>query len=222
MDFRLLQQDTLSQAADLWDYCFEKKETPFYEWYFKEYALKQNRILGGFQDGRLQTMLHLNPYVLRVRGKDWKVPYIVGVATDPVARGQHAMGQLMETAFTTLRAMQVPFAILMPIYAGIYQPYGFAWTHLRKRYTLPLAQLDLAGRILDGFTAERVDTRQAESLLAPIYAKTMVRYHGYAERDHRVWENTLVTAAQENFETAVVKFDVHRRLMRCIIGRVGR
>ena len=207
MDFRLLQQDTLSQAADLWDYCFEKKGTPFYEWYFKEYALKQNRILGGFQDGRLQTMLHLNPYVLRVRGKDWKVPYIVGVATDPVARGQHAMGQLMETAFTTLRAMQVPFAILMPIYAGIYQPYGFAWTHLRKRYTLPLAQLDLAGRILDGFTAERVDTRQAESLLAPIYAKTMVRYHGYAERDHRVWENTLVTAAQENFETVVVKFD---------------
>ena len=86
--------------ADLWDYCFEKKGTPFYEWYFKEYALKQNRILGGFQDGRLQTMLHLNPYVLRVRGKDWKVPYIVGVATDPVARGQHAMGQLMETAFT--------------------------------------------------------------------------------------------------------------------------
>lgn len=207
MDFRLLQQDTLSQAADLWDYCFEKKGTPFYEWYFKEYALKQNRILGGFQDGKLQTMLHLNPYVLRVRGKDWKVPYIVGVATDPVARGQHVMGQLMETAFTTLRAMQVPFAILMPIYAGIYQPYGFAWTHLRKRYTLPLAQLDLAGRILDGFTAERVDTRQAESLLAPVYAKTMARYHGYVKRDHRVWENTLVTAAQENFETVVVKFD---------------
>ena len=46
MDFRLLQQDTLSQAADLWDYCFEKKGTPFYEWYFGEYALKQNRILG--------------------------------------------------------------------------------------------------------------------------------------------------------------------------------
>mgnify|MGYP000408746851 CR=1 FL=1 len=78
MDFRLLQQDTLSQAADLWDYCFEKKGTPFYEWYFGEYALKQNRILGGFQDGKLLTMLHLNPYVLRLRGWDWKVPYIVG------------------------------------------------------------------------------------------------------------------------------------------------
>lgn len=114
MDFRLLQESALSQAADLWDYCFEKKGTPFYEWYFREYALKQNRILGGFQDGKLRTMLHLNPYVLRVRGRDWKVPYIVGVATDPVARGHHVMGQLMDTAFTMLRAMKVPFVILNP------------------------------------------------------------------------------------------------------------
>ena len=29
MDFRLLQESALSQAADLWDYCFEKKGTPF-------------------------------------------------------------------------------------------------------------------------------------------------------------------------------------------------
>jgi hypothetical protein len=79
MDFRLLQPQALPQAADLWDYCFEKKGTPFYEWYFREYALKQNRILGGFrEDGKLVTMLHLNPYVLRLRGRDWKVPYIVG------------------------------------------------------------------------------------------------------------------------------------------------
>ena len=41
MDFRLLQESALSQAVDLWDYCFEKKGTPFYEWYFREYALKQ-------------------------------------------------------------------------------------------------------------------------------------------------------------------------------------
>ena len=207
MDFRLLQESALSQAADLWDYCFEKKGTPFYEWYFREYALKQNRILGGFQDGKLRTMLHLNPYVLRVRGRDWKVPYIVGVATDPVARGHHVMGQLMDTAFTMLRAMKVPFVILMPIYAGIYQPYGYAWTHLRKHYTLPLAGLDLAGRTLDGYEPERVDTAKARELVAPVYARSMERYHGYAVRDQRVWDNLLITAAQENFETVILRND---------------
>ena len=29
MDFRLLQESALSQAADLWDYCFEKREPLF-------------------------------------------------------------------------------------------------------------------------------------------------------------------------------------------------
>ena len=88
------------------------------------------------------------------------------------------MGQLMDTAFTMLRAMKVPFVILMPIYAGIYQPYGYAWTHLRKHYTLPLAGLDLAGRTLDGYEPERVDTAKARDLVAPVYARSMERYHG--------------------------------------------
>ena len=96
MDFRLINEQTLPQAADLWDECFEKKDTPFHQWYFSQYCLKQNRILGGFRDGRLATMLHLNPYALQLRGKVWKVPYIVGVATDPVDRGSHVMGQLID------------------------------------------------------------------------------------------------------------------------------
>lgn len=205
MDFRLVNAQTLPQAADLWDYCFEKKGTPFYEWYHKDYVLKQNRIIGGFENNQLMTMLHLNPYVLHLRGKDWKIPYIVGVATDPVARGSHVMGQLMATIFTMLRAMKVPFVILMPIYAGIYQPYGFAYTHFRKEYALPLKSLDLAGHVLDRYTLRRVPTEQAEAVLAPVYAKAMESYNGWVKRDHRVWENTLVTAAAENFETVIVE-----------------
>ena len=67
MDFRLINEKTLPQVAALWDECFEKKGTPFYEWYFSEYALKQNKMLGGFEDHRLMTMVHLNPYTIHVR-----------------------------------------------------------------------------------------------------------------------------------------------------------
>ena len=89
MDFRLINEKTLPQVAALWDECFEKKGTPFYEWYFSEYALKQNKMLGGFEDHRLMTMVHLNPYTIHVRNKDFRVPYLVGVATAPEARGRH-------------------------------------------------------------------------------------------------------------------------------------
>ncbi len=205
MDFRLVNAKTLPQAMDLWDECFEKKGTPFYEWYHSSYALQQNQIVGGFENNQLMTMLHLNPYVLHLQGKEWRIPYIVGVATDPVARGSHVMGQLLETTFTMLRAMKVPFVILMPIYAGIYQPYGFAYTHFRKEYNFPLRTLDLGGNAMDRYTLRQVSTEKAASLLAPVYETAMTHYHGWVKRDQRVWENTLITAAAEGYETVVVE-----------------
>ena len=103
MDFRLLNAQMLPQAADLWDYCFEKKGDPFFEWYFKEYCLKQNSIIGGFDGDKLACMLHLNPYAITLRGQQVRLPYIVGVATAPEYRGQHLTRPMLETAFTVLR-----------------------------------------------------------------------------------------------------------------------
>lgn len=119
---------------------------------FSEYALKQNKMLGGFEDHRLMTMVHLNPYTIHVRNKDFRVPYLVGVATAPEARGRHVMGELMDKTFTMLRAMKVPFVVLMPIHAGIYLPYGFSFTALRTQYELPLREIDLVGESLTGYT----------------------------------------------------------------------
>ena len=115
MDFRLLNSAFLPQAAELWDYCFEKKGDPFYERYFSEYCLKQNSVIGGFDGDKLACMLHLNPYAITLRGQTLRLPYIVGVATAPEYRGQHLTRPLLETAFTVLRAQGAAFALLMPI-----------------------------------------------------------------------------------------------------------
>lgn len=83
MDFRIINDETLPKIMELWDYCFEKNDTPFFKWYFNEYCLKENMVLGGFDEksGNLMNMLHLNPYTINLRGRDLKLPYIVGVAT---------------------------------------------------------------------------------------------------------------------------------------------
>ena len=131
MDFRLLNSAFLPQAAELWDYCFEKKGDPFYEWYFSEYCLKQNSVIGGFDGDKLVCMLHLNPYAITLRGQTLRLPYIVGVATAPEYRGQHLTRPLLETAFTVLRAQGAAFALLMPINPAIYKPYGFDYCYYR-------------------------------------------------------------------------------------------
>ena len=117
-------------------------------------------------------MVHLNPYVLHLRGQNQKVKYLVGVATDPVARGQHKMGELLATTFNLLRAAGHKVAILEPINAGIYQPYGFAYTFNRLKYALPLAELTVPYVDYD-LPLRQIKTSEAEATLAPIYAQAM-------------------------------------------------
>ena len=99
MDFRLLNSAFLPQAAELWDYCFEKKGDPFYEWYFSEYCLKQNSVIGGFDGDKLACMLHLNPYAITLRWQTLRLPYIVGVATAIKAGGPGALFWMWMAAF---------------------------------------------------------------------------------------------------------------------------
>ena len=203
MDCRLINQDTIKQVAALWDCCFEKKDSSFYKWYFQEYVLKQNKIVGGFDDQKLVTMVHLNPYVLHLRGQNQKVKYLVGVATDPVARGQHKMGELLATTFNLLRAAGHKVAILEPINAGIYQPYGFAYTFNRLKYALPLAELTVPYVDYD-LPLRQIKTSEAEATLAPIYAQAMEHYASYIVRTTANWHNLLQTAEDDGCTTVVV------------------
>ncbi len=204
MDFRFIKKDMLPQIANLWDYCFEKKDSPFFAWYFSHYCLQQNKIIGGFDiEGNLATMLHLNPYKISLHGRTFEVPYIVGVATDPMARGQHAMGELLSTAFTLLRASGTLFVILMPINAGIYLPYGFSYTYYRHGYKMPLKALAVKSTDVT-LHLKRQLLLQVKNELQSVYKAAMCKYNGYVERDERVWENYLTVSAAENLEVAVV------------------
>ena len=114
------------------------------------------------------------------------------------------MGELLATTFNLLRAAGNKVAILEPINAGIYLPYGFAYTFLRLKYAMPLAGLTLPFVDFD-LQIERVQTSQAEALLAPCYQQVMARYDSYVVRDSFNWQAMLQVAEQENVTTVVVK-----------------
>ena len=158
MIYRVLSKERMYQAEELWDYCFEKKTEPFFQYYFEQYCGKDNMVIGGFdkvgEEETLRTMLHVNPYMLHLRGQEMLVPYLVGIATAPEARGQHLLRPLLETAFEVLRSQGFPFVTLMPISAGIYLPYEFAYCYYRHEYKMPLAKLRIAeiGEELDNLT----------------------------------------------------------------------
>ena len=64
MEFRRITETDRAQVEELWDYCFEKREEPFFQYYFQHYCFEQNVVWGAFEEGKLQSMLHLSAYTL--------------------------------------------------------------------------------------------------------------------------------------------------------------
>ncbi len=205
MEYKMVTPANLPQVMALWDYCFEKADTPFFKWYFSEYCLKNNLVLGGFveKSNRLANMLHLNPYNVLLRGRKEAMPYIVGVATAPEARGQHLTLPLLELAFKVLRGEHFAFALLMPINAGIYLPYDFAYCYYKHDYKLPLTSLDvpLPGA---GTRVERLTNLDA-GYFAPVYAAFAAQHNGMVVRNEFQWQKLLTVHQLEQVQ-AVVAF----------------
>ena len=215
MIYRVVNEERLPQVAELWDYCFEKRQEPFFQYYFGEYVGKNNMVIGGFekvgpvdangkQGEKLRTMVHVNPYMLRIRGQEQLTPYLVGVATAPEARGQHALGPLLETTFEVLRSEGFTFATLMPIYAGIYLPYDFAYCYYGLQYKMALTDLarELAGLTGKELAVEREPLQK--ELLAPLYAKLTSQYNGVPVRTDFQWQKLLTVHTLEGMQCAVV------------------
>ena len=76
-------------------------------------------------EGTIKGMLHLNPYLLHVQGKEVQAHYIVGVATDEEYRRQGVMKELLVETFSRLRNQGEPFTYLMPADEQYYLPFDF-------------------------------------------------------------------------------------------------
>lgn len=203
MQYKRVTEAELPQVMELWDYCFEKKEDPFFQWYFQEYCLTHNIVMGGFEEssGRLRNMLHLNPYQIILRGREETVPYIVGVATDPSARGRHLTKELLQESFRALRRRTAPFALLMPIYAGIYRPYDFTFCYRKHVYELPLETLRLPALGGD-VTVERY-ADYGKGLFENLYAALADGYNGLPVRTDFQWDKLLTVHRLEGLRAAV-------------------
>ena len=209
MIYRVVPPNRMNQVEDLWDYCFEKKDDPFFQYYFQEYVGKNNWVIGGFEEKDnweyLKNMVHVNPYSVRIRGKEQLVPYLVGVATAPEARGQHLFEPLLKTTFDVLRSQEVCFVTLMPIFAGIYKPYEFAYYHFRHEYKLSLEALAKLGRKTFDVNLER--TGFDAQRLAPLYQKFTENMSGVPMRTEFQWNKLIAVNKAEKVQCVYASED---------------
>lgn len=184
---RILNEKDRSEVESLWDYCFEKKETPFFQWFFKN-SFRFDRTIGSFEEDRLKSMLNLAPYLVTLRGNVYPSSYIVGVATWPEYRGKGEVRRLLAEALTKMDEWDEPFAILMPSRPEFYFPFDFRLYHYHLKYRVPMDEIRL---LVDKSGTYREATVEDISKLNQLYERTFSVYDGRALRNRRKWLDWL-------------------------------
>ena len=112
------------RVYDMWQDNFHDPVS-YADFYFEEVYGKNEILLNQTEEETVKGMLHLNPYILQVKGQPVEAKYIVGVATDEEYRRQGVMRELLVKTFQTLRDREELFTYLMPADENYYLPFDF-------------------------------------------------------------------------------------------------
>lgn len=129
---RKLHAEEHIRTRRLWEGIFTEDTPEFLDYYYSVKS-NDNEIYVIEDNGEIVSMLHLNPYQMRVEDKIFKTHYIVAVATDERYRHQGLMRQLLNHAMQVMVDRGEPFTFLMPADEAIYKPFGFEFVYEQKR-----------------------------------------------------------------------------------------
>lgn len=124
MEVRKLSRDEHIRTRILWETVFAEDSPRFLDYYYTE-KTKDNEIYVIEDEGKIVSMIHLNPYHMRVGKKIFLTHYIVAVATEEGYRHRGLMRRLLEHVQKVMSDRGEPFTFLMPAKEEIYQPFGF-------------------------------------------------------------------------------------------------
>lgn len=133
---RYLKKEEYGKCRPLWEASFSDETRAFTDYYFSEKLQDSRIIVKEDGAGKLLTMAHLNPYEVSVRGRLWRLSYIVGVATAEDSRRQGHMRDIFLEMLADMHREGVPFCYLMPASASYYKPFGFAYIYEAPRWEL--------------------------------------------------------------------------------------
>lgn len=174
----------------LWQECFGDSGS-YTDFYF-EWVVPYNRIYTLYKEGKLCSMLHLNPYTFEIWEVEVKADYIVGVATKAEERRKGYMGLLINEALDTMYKEDKPFTYLVPAAESIYYPYDFRsvyfqedWMGKIKKYGQDIkgsTKAELVKLGMSDLEERRILTEFTEELLKKYRKYYILRSRKYYEK----------------------------------------
>ncbi len=128
VNVRKLEKNEHIRTRRLWEEIFTEDSAAFLDYYYSV-KTEENEIYVIEDEGNIISMLHLNPYQMRIGQKVYSTNYIVAVATAEAYRRQGLMARLMHHVLAVMKERGEPFTFLMPADEAIYKPFGFSFVY---------------------------------------------------------------------------------------------
>lgn len=191
MEVRKLKPEEHIRTRKLWETIFREDTSEFLDYY---YSVKtaENEIYVIEDAGEIVSMLHLNPYQMRIGQQIYQTHYIVAVATDERYRRRGLMAQLLNHVLQVMEERGEPFTFLMPASEAIYKPFGFEFIYEQKRCKI-IGERD-ANKKTNFFLAEESDCKA----IADFANNFLSDYEVVAWRNEDYYKVLLHEQASEN------------------------
>ena len=187
-----LDAEDKDETKHLWHLCFPEDSESFIEYYYKE-KTKDNEILVKKDNGLLISMVQYNPYAVKLRGRLWKLDYLVGVATEESRRREGHFRDVFVKMLHDEEAAGKPITYLVPVNPAVYAPMGFTFIGNVVSYELTEEAKQTLTRTVCQDTPEDCGR-------AAVYMEQWLgaRYEMYTRRDVAYVSRLIKELASEN------------------------
>lgn len=187
-----LDAEDKDETKHLWHMCFPEDSESFIEYYYKE-KTKDNEILVKKDNGLLISMVQYNPYAVKLRGRLWKLDYLVGVATEESRRREGHFRDVFVKMLHDEEAAGKPITYLVPVNPAVYAPMGFTFIGNVAFYELTEEAKQTLTRTVCQDTPEDCGR-------AAVYMEQWLgaRYEMYTRRDAAYMSRFIKELASEN------------------------
>ena len=177
---RLATKQDLDFLKEAWKICFDDPDA-FIDWNFTHNYDSKDTLIAE-SDGVPASNLQLMPHRISLRGKEYAVNYVSGVATLPEFRHRGLVRELFGFAFPEMKRRREPISLLVPFNYEFYEKFGYIQCYTKVfRYADILPKSEYITHLSPDLIAK----------LDRIYRRDMENHTGYALRTPKDWEKIL-------------------------------
>ncbi len=187
-----LDEDEKDETRPLWHMCFPEDSESFVDYYYRD-KTTDNEILVKKDNGFIISMVHKNPYMVKLKERLFKLNYLVAVSTEENRRREGHFRDVFIKMLHDEEASGKPITYLVPVNHEVYDSMGFTFVGNITEYELT----EEAKKTLTRRTCQDIP---ADCERAANYMEQWLgaRYEMYTRRDSAYVSCLIKELASEN------------------------